>query len=283
MPARVEERENRSDGPANGLEAFALELKAQRELAGLTQEQIAKLMGYSTSVIAKLETCRTVPSPQHAGKADEALKTPGTFRRLRQAMINGAYEPWVRAFLDMEERATVLRNWESVVVPGLLQTEAYARGVLRGARPTDSDAAIDQLVAARMARQAIWEREDPEPPVLSAILGEAVLRQRVGDAQVMREQLRRLVEAAENPRITIQVMPFTAAAHPGLLGPFVVASFENGPDAAYLDSVLDGQVSERRAQVSPVALLYETLAREALSPGASTEMIMKVAEETWRT
>jgi hypothetical protein len=134
-----------------------------------------------------------------------------------------------------------------------------------------------------MARQAIWEREDPEPPVLSAILGEAVLRQRVGDAQVMREQLRRLVEAAENPRITIQVMPFTAAAHPGLLGPFVVASFENGPDAAYLDSVLDGQVSERRAQVSPVALLYETLAREALSPGASTEMIMKVAEETWRT
>lgn len=283
MPARVEERENRGDGPANGLEAFALELKAQRELAGLTQEQIAKLMGYSTSVIAKLETCRTIPSPQHASKADEALKTPGTFRRLRQAMINGAYEPWVRAFLDMEERATVLRNWESVVVPGLLQTEAYARGVLRGARPTDSDAAVDQLVAARMARQAIWEREDPEPPVLSAILGEAVLRQRVGDAQVMREQLSRLVEAAENPRITIQVMPFTVAAHPGLLGPFVVASFENGPDAAYLDSVLDGQVSERRAQVSPVALLYETLAREALSPGASTEMIMKVAEETWRT
>jgi transcriptional regulator with XRE-family HTH domain len=283
MSAKVEGRENRDDGPANGLEAVALELKAQRELAGLTQEQLAKLMGYSASVIAKLETCRTIPSAQHADRADEALGTPGTFRRLRQAMINGGYEPWVRAFLDMEERATVLRNWESVVVPGLLQTEAYARGVLRGARPTDSDAAIEQLVAARISRQVIWEREDPEPPILSAILGEAVLRQCVGDALVMREQLSRLVEAAENPRITIQVMPFSAAAHPGLLGPFVVASFENGPDAAYLDSVLDGQVSERRKQVAQARLLYDTLAREALSPGASTEMIMKVAEEPWRT
>jgi transcriptional regulator with XRE-family HTH domain len=283
MLAGMGGRETEGDGPANGLEAFAQELKAQREAAGLTQEQLAKLMGYSASVIAKLETCRTVPSPQHASRADEALKTPGTFRRLRHAMINGAYEPWVRALLEMEERATVLRNWESLVVPGLLQTEAYARGVLRGARPTDSDAVIEQLVTARMARQAIWEREDPGPPVLSAILGEAVLRQRVGTAQVMHEQLGRLVETADNPRITIQVMPFTAAAHPGLLGPFVVASFENGPDAAYLDSVLDAQVSERRKQVAQARLLYDTLAREALSPGASAEMIMKVADETWRT
>jgi transcriptional regulator with XRE-family HTH domain len=279
---RVREN-NEVDGPANGLEAFAQELKAQREAGGLTQEQLAKLMGYSPSVIAKLETCRTLPSPQHASQADKALRAPGTFGRMRQAMLNGAYEPWVLALLDMEERATVLRNWEALVVPGLLQTEAYARGVLRGARPTDSDAAIEQLVTARMARQYIWERQDPEPPVLSAILGEAVLRQRVGDAIVMREQLGRLLETTENPRITIQVMPFTAAAHPGLLGSFVVASFENGPDAAYLDSVLDGQVSERRKQIAQAKLLYDTLAREALSPGASAEMIMKVADETWQT
>lgn len=267
------------DGPVNGLQAFAQELRAQREAAGLTQEQLAKLMGYSASVIAKLETCRTIASPQHAAQADAALGTPGTFRRMRQAMINGAYEPWVRAFLDMEERASVLRNWESLVVPGLLQTEAYARGVIRGARPTDTDAAVEQLVAARMARQDIWEREDPEPPVLSAILGEAVLRQRVGDAAVMREQLGRLAEAVRNPRITVQVMPFTADAHPGLLGSFVVASFENAPDAAYLDSVLNGQVSEQRKQIAQARLLYDTLAREALSPGASIKLIKKVTQE----
>jgi len=282
MSAKLEGRENEPDGPANGLEAFALELKAQREAAGLTQEQLAKLMGYSASVIAKLETCRTVPSPQHADRADEALKLPGTFRRLRKATINGTYEPWFQAFIDIETRATVLRWWEPLVIPGLLQTEAYARGVLRGARPADSDTVIEQLVTARMARQEIWERKDPEPPILSVILAESVLRQRVGDAQAMHKQLGRLIEAAQSPRITIQVMPSSANAHPGLLGPFVVASFEHGPDAAYLDNALDGQVTERRAQVAQVALLYDTLRSEALSPGASTELIVKVADETWR-
>ncbi len=283
MPARMEGRENQGDGPANGLEAFAQELKAQREAAGLTQEQLAKLMGYSASVIAKLETCRTIPSPQHADRADEALRTPGTFGRLRKTTINGAYEAWFQAFIDIESRATVLRWWEPLVVPGLLQTETYARGVLRGARPADSDAVIEQLVAARMARQAIWEREDPEPPVLSVVLAESVLRQRAGDAQAMREQLGRLAEAAGSPRVTVQVMPTSADAHPGLLGPFVVASFEHGPDAAYLDNALDGQVTERRAQVARVSLLYDTLRSEALSPGASVELIRKVADETWRT
>src|ERR1039458_8705569 len=226
MTARSGGRENDGgDGPANGLEAFALELRAQREVAGLTQEQLAKLMGYSGSVIAKLETCRTVPSPQHASQADEALKMPGTFRRLRKAMINGTYEAWVRAYLDIEDR------------------------------------------------------EDPPPPMLCVILGEAVLRQDVGEAPVMREQLGRLVATASNPRITIQVMPFSAGAHPGMLGPFVVASFDSNPDAAYLDNALAGQVTERRKEVAAVALLYETLAREALSPRASAEFIARVVEE----
>jgi transcriptional regulator with XRE-family HTH domain len=280
MTARLGGRENDGgDGPSNGLEAFALELRAQREVAGLTQEQLAKLMGYSASVIAKLETCRTIPSPQHASQADEALKMPGTFRRLRKAMINSTYEAWVRAYLDIEERATVLRSWQPLVVDGLLQTETYARAMIRAGRPGDSDAEVEQVVMARMARQEIWDREDPPPPMLCVILGEAVLRQDVGEAPVMREQLGRLVATARNPRITIQVMPFSAGAHPGLLGPFVVASFDSNPDAAYLDNALSGQVTERRKEVAGVALLYETLAREALSPRASAEFIARVVEE----
>jgi hypothetical protein len=79
--------------------------------------------------------------------------------------------------------------------------------------------------------------------------------------------LERLLEAADSPRITVQVMPFAGPAHPGLLGPFVVASFDNGPDAAYLDNALDGQITERRAQVGRVSLLYDPLRTEALSPG----------------
>ena len=115
--------------------------------------------------------------------------------------------------------------------------------------------------------------------MLSVILGEAVLRQDVGEAAVMREQLGRLIETSRHPRITVQVMPFYAGAHPGLLGPFVVASFDNDPGAAYLDNALTGQVTERRKDVSRVALLHDTLAREALAPRASAEFIARVVKE----
>ena len=209
-------------------------------------------------------------------QADEALRTPGTFRRLRQAMLNRSYESWVRALLEMEDRSTVLRNWEPLVVPGLLQTEAYARAMIRAGRPGDSDAEVEQMVIARISRQAIWDRKDPPPPMLFAVLGEAILRQRVGDAQIMRDQLGHLAEIAGNPRVTVQVLPFGAAAHPGMLGPFLVAHFDSDRDSAYLDNALDGQVTERRNQVAPITLLYDSLRSVALSPGASTELIMKV-------
>ncbi len=279
MPAKRKD----DDGPVTGVQAFAEELRAQREAARLTQVQLAKLMGYSESVIAKLETCRTIPSPQHAAQADAALRMPGTFRRLRQAMLNRSFESWVRALLEMEERATVLRNWEPLVVPGLLQTEDYARAMIRAGRPGDSDAEVEQLVVGRISRQAIWDRADPPPPMLFAMLGEAILRQRVGDAQIMRDQLSHLVRMAGNPRVTIQVLPFGVAAHPGLLGPFLVASFDTDRDSAYLDNALDGQVTERRNQVARISLLYDSLRSVALSPGESAELIMKVADEAWRT
>jgi transcriptional regulator with XRE-family HTH domain len=282
MAGRAGWRENggAKDGDADArFQAFADELRAQREAAGLTQEQLAKLMGYSPSVVAKLETCRTMPSAQHAEQADAALKTPGTFVRLRSVIMAAAFEPWFVVYLDIEARATVLRSWQPLVVDGLLQTESYARAMLRAGRPGDSDAAIEQLVDTRMARQRIWGRQDPPPPMLSVILGEGVLRQCVGDGVVMREQLGHLAEAGASPRVTIQVMPFAMAAHPGMLGPFVVASFDTGPDAAYLDNALAGQVTERRKEVSRLSLLYDTLRSEALSPGASLEMIARVKDE----
>jgi transcriptional regulator with XRE-family HTH domain len=280
MTARGGRRGNDDgDGPKNALELFAEELKAQREAAGLTQEQLGKLMDYSASVIAKVETCRSMPSPEFAKKADEVLKTPGTFQRQRKSLVNGAYEPWFRPYIEIEERATVLRSWQPLVVDGLLQTEAYARALLRASWPVDSDARIDQLVATRMARQELLRREDPEPPVVSVILGETVLRQPVGGAEVMRDQLRHMVELAANPRISIQVLPWSAGEHPGLLGALVVASFENGPDAAYLDNALIGQVTERRKDVARVTLLYDTLRAEALSPRASVDLMARTVEQ----
>lgn len=278
MAANARKR-GKDDGPGNVSEAFAQELKAARESHGYTQEQLAKLIPVHVSVIAKLETCRVMPSPDLAANLDSVLTMPGTFARLRGLMMSARFEPWFRPFVDIEERATMLRWWEPLVIPGLLQTEAYARGMIRAGRPGDSDAEIDHLVAARMTRQAILDRDDPSPPMLSVILGETVLRQRIGDATTMREQLGRLVESAGSLRISIQVMPSGADAHPGMLGPFVIATFDDGPDAAYLDNALTGQVTERRKEVARVALLYDTLRSEALAPGASRELIAKVKQE----
>jgi Domain of unknown function (DUF5753) len=164
----------------------------------------------------------------------------------------------------------------------LLQTEGYARQVLLGANPGQSAADIEQRVAARMARQQIWERVDPPPPMMPAIIGEAVLRRRLGGAEVMRQQLERLLAVAESqPRVTVQVLPFGSPGCAGMLGPFVVASFapDPRPDVAYVDNALDGATTERRDQVARLALRYDALARDALSPSDSAELIAKVVRE----
>ena len=155
MAARTEDA-----SPMSGVQAFAAELKAQREATGLTQEQLAGRMGYSPSVIAKLETCRTYPSKQHADQADQALGTPGTFRRLRKCRYS-SLPAWFHRWPEAAEQAQTLRWYEPLLIPGLLQSEGYARAVLRGAQPDATDERIDDQVSARMQRQEVLLKEDP--------------------------------------------------------------------------------------------------------------------------
>ena len=196
MPAKRKD----DDGPVTGVQAFAAELRAQREAAGLTQAQLAKLMGYSESVIAKLETCRTIPSPQHAAQADGALRMPGTFRRLRQAMLNGSYESWIRACWRWKNA----RQYSAGLGTAGGARATADRGVRAGYDPRR---AAGRQRCRRLSRSSlpgsparrIWDRTDPPPPMLFAVLGEAILRQLVGDARIMRDQLIHLTEMAKNP------------------------------------------------------------------------------------
>ncbi len=129
-----------------------------------------------------------------------------------------------------------------------------------------------------MERQQILGRENP--PALLAVIGEDVLRRRIGSRALMREQLAHLLEMAQRPRVVLQVVPFDAGAHPGLLGPFVIASFDGAQDVAYLDGPLSAQLVQSPEEVSRVALLYDILRGEALPRGASIEMITEVMG-TW--
>jgi transcriptional regulator with XRE-family HTH domain len=260
----------------NGANAAALEvlghrLREMRRARGMTQTSVAEVLNCDHSAVSRIESGTYPLTPQ----------TLRAVERLLSFAAADGYETWFISYLEIERTATVLRTWEPLGIPGLLQTEAYARQVITGANPGRGEDDIAQRVAARMARQQIWERTDPPPPMLPVIIGEAVLRRGLGGSGVMREQLGRLLAVADgDPRVTVQVLPFGSPGCAGMLAPFVVASFAPDPraDVAYLDNALDGATTERRDQVARLTLLYDALAREALTPSDSAEQIKQVMQ-----
>jgi len=263
----------------SALGMFAAELRAARTARGLTQDALADKIAYSGSLVAMIETSRRLPTLDVAQRCDEALETGGTLTRMHRLVASEAYPAWFRPFVELEKAAASLRWWEPLLIPGLFQTEDYARAVIRAARPHDRDETIDGLVSARLDRQVILSSE--EPPRIWVAIDEGVLTRPVGAPAVMAAQLDRIIIAARDPWVTVQVMPIAAGAHPGLLGPFVIAGFAASPDVAYLDNALTGQIVERSEDVNHIASLYDVIRAEALPPRASAELITNVARTTW--
>lgn len=257
---------------------FAEELKLARARNGLSQEQLADKIGYSASLVAKIETCRGVPTLDFASRCDEALASTGALARMHRFLGRAPFPSWFRPFVDYEAAAKSLRIFEHVLVPGLLQTADYARAVL-ATRPNTTDEETDQLVAARLERQAILTPGGP--PLLWVVLDEAVLHRQVGDCVTMHHQLERLAQMSRWPNVTIEVVPYDAGAHGGLLGAFVVAEFAQAPAIVYLETAAGGQISEEPSTVTQVLLTFDTLRSEGMPRGASRDRIMKVAEEKW--
>lgn len=170
-----------------------------------------------------------------------------------------------------------LRTWQPLLIPGLLQTEDYARAIL-SANPDNEDD-LETYVAARMERQAIRDRD--RPPHLWVVLDEPVLHRCVGSAKVMREQLLHLVKLAERPRITIQVVPARVGVHAGLLGAFIIAGLDGASDIVYMETSSDGQTIELPRVVTRITLRFDTLRAVALPRDDSLNLIVKVAEERW--
>jgi transcriptional regulator with XRE-family HTH domain len=271
MPARSTVPADGTGKDAAALVTLGHRLREMRRARGMTQASVAEVLNCDHSAVSRIES-GTYPLTPQMSRAVERLLT--------LAAASG-YETWFIGYLEIERTATVLRCWEPLVIPGLLQTEAYARQVATGANPGRDQADVDRRVAARMARQQIWERTDPPPPMMPVVIGEAALRRQLGGAQVMREQLERLAAVAPGPRISIQVLPFSSPGCAGLLAPFVVASFapDPRPDVAYLDNALDGNPTEKRDEVARLTLLYDAVAREALRPSDSAELVTRMIRE----
>jgi transcriptional regulator with XRE-family HTH domain len=186
---------------------------------------------------------------------------------------------WFRTYVDLESAATLIRTYEGMFVPGLLQTDDYMRAVIRGAHLEDSAEEVGRKVRLRMARQTLLTGE--HPPRLWAVVDEAAMRRPVGGAEVMRGQLERLIEATKLPNVTLQVLPFGAGAHPAMVGSFSVLRFpdEELPDVVYLEHLTSALYLNKPEEVDQYLHVMESICVRAAPPDRTVELLDSILDE----
>lgn len=263
------------DPSASPLDYFGFELRRRREEAGLKQGQLGTCIFCTASLIGQIETARKVPTREFAERVDAALGTDGTFSRLVGLVLRSQLPHWFQAYAEMEARAAYISSYQAQLIDGLLQTEAYARAVL-GVRGGDD---LDASVAARLDRQRILARQ--EPPLVWVVMSEAVLCQTVGGPEVMRNQLAHLLDFSESGWTQIQVLPFGAGQHPGMMGAFNLLRFGSDPDLVYTEDFVQGHMTADPGKFKEGSLRYDQLKAAALSVGDSAALIARVMEERY--
>ncbi|MFD0164854.1 helix-turn-helix domain-containing protein [Streptomyces decoyicus] len=253
------------------------ELRHKREEAGLTQEELGSPLFVSGSFIGQLEAGTRRMQMDYAVKMDEILRTDGYFVRNCEAAKKSKYPDHFAEAAEAEAIATAIREYAPQLIPGLLQTKAYAWAVCRAYQPTATEDVIEELVSARLERAHVLT--NPTTPLLWAVLDETVLRRRVGGAGVMAGALRHIAELCRRHRIIVQVLPLTAGAHAAMNGSLKLMTFEDAPPLAYLQGLGTGRLQDDPATVARHELTYDLLGASALSPQESLALIESVAED----
>lgn len=282
------------NGPAVRRRKLGAELRSLRAQAGLTSGEAARLVGWHQSKVSRIETGTSGSKPADVRLLLDAYGV--TDPRLRELMLalagadgsggrdhwwhayRGVLPPAYRDFISLESQASAMRTLETSVVPGLLQTPAYARAVTSAAVEGVEEEQVDTLVEVRLARQDVLRAQPPLE--LNAVLDEAVLRREVGGPEVMARQLERLVEVARLPQVRLQVLPFGAGAHIGMTGPFVIFSFPRTSDldVVVLDHLTSSLHLERKEDLQAYTEAFNALRAHALSPGDSSDYIAAIAD-----
>jgi transcriptional regulator with XRE-family HTH domain len=276
----------RRQPPTVRLRRLASELRGLRTNAGLTREEVSDQTAINPATLYRIETAKVRPQRRTLialldkyGVTDEgrrseliALSRQATQLGWLQQYENELPEQYT-TYISFEADARSVRNYESLFVPGLLQTEEYARAVIKGVLPLASDDEVERRVEARMQRQESLRKKNPLR--LWAILDEAVLHRHVGGTTVMVKQLQALAAAANQPHITLQVIPFSGGAHAGMPGSFVVMDFPDPADPAlvYIDSMAGDLFLEREPDLRRFTMLFDHLQAAALDPASSVRMI----------
>jgi transcriptional regulator with XRE-family HTH domain len=250
------------------LVTFGRLVRIYRDAAGLTQKELAKELDYTNGWVSNVETGQLRPRPEQVSALEHALRLPaGALMTVYEQLDGESLPGWMRDWVPEERRADVLRWVELFIIPGLLQTEDYARAILGG---------DESAVAARMERQDILSRE--APPTLHFVLDEAALLHQIGGKKVMHAQLEHLVSMVAPPRLTIQVV--RSSANPHSAGAFILAATD-GSEVAYVETAVRGIVTSGRDDITSLAAKWESIRTFALPQQQSIEFIRRTAEERW--
>ncbi|MFK3735157.1 Scr1 family TA system antitoxin-like transcriptional regulator [Streptomyces sp. NPDC088090] len=263
------------DPSASPLDYYGSELRRLREDSGLSQADLGAIVFCTGSLVGQIETARKIPTREFSERIDAALMTGGFFTRLVGLVLRSQLPSWFQEYAELEAKAAYISTYQSQMVYGLLQTEAYARAVL-SVEQTDR---LDEMLAGRMERQRILRRE--QPPVVCVVLDEAVLHREIGGREVMRAQLEHLLGFDGQPWVQVQILPNTVGEHPGLEGSFNLLRFDQDPDLFYCERYDSGHMTVNSRVIRERSVGYARLQAMAASPKDSAELIARVMEERY--
>jgi transcriptional regulator with XRE-family HTH domain len=274
----------RRDPETNPAAFLGGELRRARVAAAFTsQESLAAKLGFDRTVVAKAETGERPPTDDVLAAWCTACGLDAElFGRLvvlaRRA--DGPVPTWFEDWLEAEGEAQSLRIWSPTLIPGLFQTAEYARALFLAEQTDTSDDAIDALVATRLQRRAIFDRTDP--PDVVVVLDEMVLHRLIGSPQVMHDVLVHVAELSRRPNIVVQVVPASNGANAGLGGAFYIAAADGMAETLQLDGI-EEQTTEKRSLVRKATVAFDRVRADALPRDASRDLVLKVADEKWKS
>jgi transcriptional regulator with XRE-family HTH domain len=282
--------DGRHSSPALLRRRVGSELRRLREAAGLTTDQVAAQLYCSPSKISRVETARVTAMLrdvrdmlelyQVSGQQQEDLLQLAREARQKDAWWHSCRDvPDVRTYMSFEKAAASIHVWESLIIPGLLQVEEYARLITRIIFSNLGEQELERHVELRMARQELLFRD--EAPAVWVVLDEAALQRLVGMPTIIRHQLHHLTETARMPNVTLQVLPFRAGAHGGMIGPFTILGFPDSadPEVVHLESPTGDLYLDSTDQVHRYRILFKQLQVSALTPDESTVLLVDLAKK----
>ncbi|KAF3466042.1 helix-turn-helix transcriptional regulator [Streptomyces sp. Tu 3180] len=254
------------------------QLKLRREAVGMRAAEFGRAVGYGEDMVYKIEGGKRIPRQEYLDKADEVLDAGGLIAAAWEDVKRVRYPKKVRELGKLEAKAVEIGLYECHVIAGLLQTPEHARAVIGAAQPPYSPDDVERMVAARLARQSVFDR-DPAP-ALSFVLEEGVLRRPIGGKMAWRRQLERLLEVGRLHNVVLQVMPMNCDTHSGLDGRIELLKFADGTAVGRSDGAFNGRPTSDPKHLRILELRYGTIRAQALSPRESLAFVEQLLGET---